>query len=75
MRPGTKYDKALEIGVPVLDEAGFEVLLERGPDAAREVATDVGLTSQLLSSRSQSVIVYSEGLRSEAVRSASRRLG
>ncbi len=40
--PGTKYDKALEIGVPVLDEAGFEVLLERGPDAAREVATDSG---------------------------------
>jgi DNA ligase (NAD+) len=36
--PGSKYDKALEIGVPVLDEAGFRVLLERGPDAAREVA-------------------------------------
>ena len=37
--PGSKYDKALEIGVPVLDEAGFRVLLDRGPDAAREVAT------------------------------------
>jgi DNA ligase (NAD+) len=37
--PGSKYDKAIEIGVPVLDEAGFRVLLERGPDAAREVAT------------------------------------
>lgn len=36
--PGSKYDKALEIGVPVLDEAGFRTLLERGPDAAREVA-------------------------------------
>jgi DNA ligase (NAD+) len=36
--PGSKYDKALEIGVPVLDEAGFRVLLERGPDAAAEVA-------------------------------------
>jgi DNA ligase (NAD+) len=36
--PGTKYDKALEIGVPVLDEAGFRVLLDRGPEAAREVA-------------------------------------
>jgi DNA ligase (NAD+) len=36
--PGSKYDKALEIGVPVLDEAGFRVLLERGPDAAVEVA-------------------------------------
>jgi DNA ligase (NAD+) len=40
--PGSKYDKALEIGVPVLDEAGFRVLLERGPDAAREVATVEG---------------------------------
>ncbi|GAA3048900.1 hypothetical protein GCM10010464_11430 [Pseudonocardia yunnanensis] len=37
--PGSKYDKALEIGVPVLDEAGFRVLLERGPDAARQMAT------------------------------------
>jgi DNA ligase (NAD+) len=36
--PGAKYDKAVEIGVPVLDEAGFRVLLERGPAAAREVA-------------------------------------
>jgi DNA ligase (NAD+) len=40
--PGSKYDKALEIGVPILDEAGFRVLLERGPDAAREVATVEG---------------------------------
>jgi DNA ligase (NAD+) len=40
--PGSKYDKALEIGVPVLDEAGFRVLLERGPDAAREIATPKG---------------------------------
>jgi DNA ligase (NAD+) len=37
--PGSKYDKALEIGVPVLDENGFRVLLEKGPEAAREVAT------------------------------------
>ncbi len=36
--PGSKYDKAMEIGIPVLDEAGFRVLLDRGPDAAREVA-------------------------------------
>ena len=42
--PGSKYDKALEIGVPVLDEAGFRVLLERGPDAAREIATVGGET-------------------------------
>jgi DNA ligase (NAD+) len=40
--PGSKYDKALEIGVPVLDEAGFRVLLERGPEAAKEVAIGVG---------------------------------
>ena len=36
--PGSKYDKALEIGVPVLDEAGFRVLLDRGPEAAAAVA-------------------------------------
>ncbi len=33
--PGSKYDKALALGVPVLDEAGFQVLLADGPDAAR----------------------------------------
>lgn len=33
--PGSKYDKALSLTVPVLDEAGFEVLLTEGPDAAR----------------------------------------
>ncbi|MEU0121052.1 NAD-dependent DNA ligase LigA [Streptomyces albidoflavus] len=36
--PGSKYDKAMQAKVPVLDEAGFAVLLEQGPDAAREVA-------------------------------------
>ncbi|HWH01365.1 MAG TPA: NAD-dependent DNA ligase LigA [Pilimelia sp.] len=36
--PGSKYDKALSLGVPVLDEAGFEVLLADGPDRARSVA-------------------------------------
>ena len=36
--PGTKHDKALQLKVPVLDEAGFRLLLDRGPDAAREVA-------------------------------------
>ena len=30
--PGSKYDKAIELGVPVLDEAGFRRLLENGPD-------------------------------------------
>jgi DNA ligase (NAD+) len=36
--PGTKYDKALTLGVPVLDEAGFGVLLHEGPAAAAESA-------------------------------------
>jgi DNA ligase (NAD+) len=36
--PGSKYDKAVSLQVPVLDEDGFRVLLEQGPDAAREVA-------------------------------------
>lgn len=37
--PGSKYDKAVSLKVPVLDEDGFRVLLDSGPDAAREVAT------------------------------------
>ncbi|MET0492346.1 MAG: NAD-dependent DNA ligase LigA [Actinoplanes sp.] len=36
--PGSKYDKALSLKVPVLDEAGFAVLLAEGPEAARAVA-------------------------------------
>ncbi len=36
--PGSKYDKAVSLKVPVLDEDGFRVLLDQGPDAAREVA-------------------------------------
>jgi DNA ligase (NAD+) len=36
--PGSKYDKAVQLKLPVLDEDGFRVLLESGPDAAREVA-------------------------------------
>jgi DNA ligase (NAD+) len=32
--PGSKYDKAVKLGVPILDEAGFRVLLDEGPDAA-----------------------------------------
>jgi DNA ligase (NAD+) len=30
---GSKYDKAMELGVPVLDEAAFGVLLAQGPEA------------------------------------------
>jgi DNA ligase (NAD+) len=36
--PGSKHDKAVQLKVPVLDENGFQVLLERGPEAAAEVA-------------------------------------
>ena len=36
--PGSKYDKAVDLGRPVLDATGFGVLLEQGPDAARAAA-------------------------------------
>jgi DNA ligase (NAD+) len=29
--PGSKYDKAVELGVPILDEDGFRRLLDEGP--------------------------------------------
>lgn len=32
---GSKYDKAVALGVPVLDAAGFATLLNGGPDAVR----------------------------------------
>jgi DNA ligase (NAD+) len=33
--PGSKYDKAVELGVTILDEPAFRRLLEGGPDAVR----------------------------------------
>ena len=36
--PGSKYDKAMQLKVPVLNEDGFGILLEQGPEAAAEVA-------------------------------------
>ncbi|WP_228990037.1 NAD-dependent DNA ligase LigA [Streptomyces sp. DH8] len=39
--PGSKYDKAMQLKVPVLDEDGFAVLLEDGPERAREAALPV----------------------------------
>jgi DNA ligase (NAD+) len=37
--PGSKYDKAVQLGVPILDDAGFDVLLREGPERAGAVAT------------------------------------
>jgi DNA ligase (NAD+) len=37
--PGSKYDKAVAVKAPILDDDGFAVLLEQGPEAARAVAT------------------------------------
>jgi DNA ligase (NAD+) len=40
--PGaSKYEKAVKLGVPTLDDAGLRVLLEEGPDAARQVAAPI----------------------------------
>jgi DNA ligase (NAD+) len=35
--PGSKYDKAVTLGVPVLDDHGFGILLGQGPEAAAAV--------------------------------------
>ncbi|OYN82419.1 NAD-dependent DNA ligase LigA [Mycolicibacterium sphagni] len=32
--PGSKYDKAVELGIPILDEDGFRTLLAEGPPPA-----------------------------------------
>ncbi|MBA8795214.1 DNA ligase (NAD+) [Friedmanniella endophytica] len=36
--PGSKYDKAVALKVPILDADGFAALLDEGPDAAAAVA-------------------------------------
>ena len=36
--PGSKHEKALSLGVPILDESGLVTLIEQGADAARAVA-------------------------------------
>jgi DNA ligase (NAD+) len=33
---GSKYDKAAELGVPILDEEGLRAILTRGPEAVRQ---------------------------------------
>ncbi|HEX9032232.1 MAG TPA: NAD-dependent DNA ligase LigA [Streptosporangiaceae bacterium] len=39
---GSKLDKALSLGVPVLDGAGLEMLLAEGPEAAASAAAPAG---------------------------------
>ena len=36
--PGSKYDKAMSLKVPVLDEAGFQVLLDAGAGGGAEAS-------------------------------------
>ncbi|MDX6286962.1 MAG: ligase [Frankiales bacterium] len=36
---GSKYDKAVKLAVPTLDDEGFAALLSEGPEAARKLAT------------------------------------
>ncbi len=38
--PGSKYDKAVELGVPILDEDGFRRLLQEGPPPTTEPAEE-----------------------------------
>jgi DNA ligase (NAD+) len=40
--PGSKYDRAVSLDVPILDEDGFRVLLAEGPEAARLHRLDGG---------------------------------
>ncbi len=44
--PGSKYDKAVALKVPVLDEAGFDLLLDKGPEAASAVAQRASSTPE-----------------------------
>jgi DNA ligase (NAD+) len=39
--PGSKYDKAVQLKLAILDDAGFAVLLDQGPEAARAAALPV----------------------------------
>jgi DNA ligase (NAD+) len=39
--PGSKYEKAMQLKLSVLDEEGFAVLLTEGPEAARAAAVPV----------------------------------
>jgi DNA ligase (NAD+) len=43
--PGSKRDNADKLGVSILDETGFRLLLEQGPDAVRPATSGEGATS------------------------------
>jgi DNA ligase (NAD+) len=43
---GTKLDKAEQLGIPVLDEDGFRLLLEAGPAAFAEAAPAAADTAE-----------------------------
>ncbi len=71
--PGSKFDKAVSLGLAVLDDDGFAVLLERGADAAREhlglpaaetalPAPAAALTADSQSTREDSPEVTPEGV-------------
>ncbi|WP_326560557.1 NAD-dependent DNA ligase LigA [Micromonospora sp. NBC_01796] len=44
--PGSKADKAASLKVPILDEAGFEILLAEGPEAAVETAANAAKANE-----------------------------
>ncbi|HTW03179.1 MAG TPA: NAD-dependent DNA ligase LigA [Streptosporangiaceae bacterium] len=48
---GSKHDRALALGIPVLDEDGLGVLLERGPAAARPPTSPSPVTADSPDSR------------------------
>jgi DNA ligase (NAD+) len=43
--PGSKYEKAVALGVPALPEDGFAVLLSQGPEAALEAAAPISASA------------------------------
>ncbi len=44
--PGTKHDKAVQLGLPVLDEAGLRELLANGPPPAPDPGADGALEAE-----------------------------
>jgi len=50
---GSKYDKAVELGVPTLDETAFRVLLTQGPEAVQPHHRELPLTTLLLTACSR----------------------